>query len=33
MQAGQGAHPAGQNAFKLPLLRRTVLRALQTVAA
>jgi xanthine dehydrogenase YagS FAD-binding subunit len=32
-QAGQGAQPASQNAFKLTLLRRTVLRALQTVAA
>jgi len=32
-QAGQGARPAGQNGFKLMLLRRTVLRALQTVAA
>ncbi|MGA3400873.1 MAG: xanthine dehydrogenase family protein subunit M [Acetobacteraceae bacterium] len=32
-QAGQGARPASQNAFKLTLLRRTVLRALQTVAA
>ena len=32
-QAGQGAKPASQNAFKLTLLRRTVLRALQTVAA
>jgi xanthine dehydrogenase YagS FAD-binding subunit len=32
-QAGQGAQPASQNAFKLILLRRTVLRALQTVAA
>jgi xanthine dehydrogenase YagS FAD-binding subunit len=32
-QAGQGAHPASQNGFKLTLLRRTVLRALQTVAA
>ena len=31
--AGQGAKPAGQNAFKLILLRRTVLRALQTVTA
>jgi xanthine dehydrogenase YagS FAD-binding subunit len=33
MQAGQGASPAGQNGFKLPLLRNTVLRALRTVAA
>jgi xanthine dehydrogenase YagS FAD-binding subunit len=32
-QAGQGAHPASQNGFKLILLRRTVLRALQTVTA
>jgi xanthine dehydrogenase YagS FAD-binding subunit len=32
-QAGQGAKPASQNGFKLILLRRTVLRALQTVAA
>jgi xanthine dehydrogenase YagS FAD-binding subunit len=32
-QAGQGARPASQNAFKLTLLRRTVLRALQTVSA
>lgn len=32
-RAGQGARPAGQNAFKLVLLRRTVLRALQTVTA
>jgi xanthine dehydrogenase YagS FAD-binding subunit len=32
-QAGQGAEPASQNGFKLTLLRRTVLRALQTVAA
>lgn len=31
--AGQGAHPAGQNSFKLILLRRTVLRALETVAS
>jgi xanthine dehydrogenase YagS FAD-binding subunit len=31
--AGQGAKPAGQNGFKIVLLRRTVLRALQTVAA
>ena len=33
MQAGQGARPATQNAFKLPLLRNAVLRALETVAA
>ena len=33
MQAGQGARPASQNAFKLPLLRNAVLRALRTVAA
>ncbi len=33
MQAGLGARPASQNGFKLPLLRNTVLRALQTVAA
>jgi len=32
-QAGDGARPARDNGFKLPLLRRTVLRALQTVAA
>jgi xanthine dehydrogenase YagS FAD-binding subunit len=32
-QAGAGAKPASMNAFKLVLLRRTVLRALQTVAA
>ncbi len=32
-QSGQGAKPASQNGFKLTLLRRTVLRALQTVAA
>jgi xanthine dehydrogenase YagS FAD-binding subunit len=32
-QAGLGARPASQNGFKLTLLRRTVLRALQTVAA
>jgi xanthine dehydrogenase YagS FAD-binding subunit len=32
-QAGQGAHPASRNGFKLTLLRRTVLRALQTVTA
>jgi xanthine dehydrogenase YagS FAD-binding subunit len=33
MAAGQGAHPAQQNGFKLTLLRRSVLRALQTVTA
>jgi xanthine dehydrogenase YagS FAD-binding subunit len=32
-QAGAGAKPASMNAFKLVLLRRTVLRALQTVSA
>jgi xanthine dehydrogenase YagS FAD-binding subunit len=32
-QAGDGAKPAQMNAFKLVLLRRTVLRALQTVSA
>jgi xanthine dehydrogenase YagS FAD-binding subunit len=32
-QAGQGAQPASQNGFKLTLLRRAVLRALQTLAA
>jgi xanthine dehydrogenase YagS FAD-binding subunit len=32
-QAGAGARPAAMNAFKLVLLRRTVLRALQTVSA
>jgi xanthine dehydrogenase YagS FAD-binding subunit len=32
-QAGAGANPALMNAFKLVLLRRTVLRALQTVSA
>ncbi len=32
-KAGAGASPASMNAFKLVLLRRTVLRALQTVAA
>ncbi|MEA2788174.1 MAG: xanthine dehydrogenase YagS FAD-binding subunit [Acetobacteraceae bacterium] len=32
-QAGAGANPAHMNAFKLVLLRRTVLRALQTVSA
>lgn len=31
--AGQGAQPARMNGFKILLLRRTVLRALQTVAA
>jgi len=31
--AGQGAHPASQNGFKLTLLRRTVLRALETIAS
>jgi xanthine dehydrogenase YagS FAD-binding subunit len=31
--AGQGAKPASQNAFKLVLLRRTVLRALQSAIA
>ncbi|MGA9866642.1 MAG: xanthine dehydrogenase family protein subunit M [Acetobacteraceae bacterium] len=31
--AGQGAQPASQNGFKLTLLRRTVLRALETVAS
>ncbi len=31
--AGVGAKPAGMNAFKQVLLRRTVLRALQTVSA
>jgi len=31
--AGEGAMPARMNAFKLVLLRRTVLRALQTVSA
>jgi xanthine dehydrogenase YagS FAD-binding subunit len=31
--AGQGAHPASRNGFKLTLLRRSVLRALQTVTA
>jgi len=31
--AGDGAKPASMNAFKLVLLRRTVLRALQTVSA
>jgi xanthine dehydrogenase YagS FAD-binding subunit len=30
MRAGRGAKPAGQNGFKQILLRRTVLRALQT---
>jgi xanthine dehydrogenase YagS FAD-binding subunit len=33
MQAGQGARPASQNGFKLPLLRNTVLRALRIVSA
>jgi xanthine dehydrogenase YagS FAD-binding subunit len=33
MQAGEGARPASQNGFKLPLLRNTVLRALRTVSA
>jgi xanthine dehydrogenase YagS FAD-binding subunit len=33
MQAGQGARPASQNGFKLPLLRNTVLRALRVVTA
>jgi xanthine dehydrogenase YagS FAD-binding subunit len=32
-QAGAGAQPASMNAFKLVLLRRTVLRALQTITA
>jgi xanthine dehydrogenase YagS FAD-binding subunit len=32
-RAGAGAQPASMNAFKLVLLRRTVLRALQTVVA
>jgi xanthine dehydrogenase YagS FAD-binding subunit len=32
-QAGASANPAHMNAFKLVLLRRTVLRALQTVSA
>ena len=32
-QAGQGARPATQNGFKQILLRRAVLRALQTVSA
>jgi xanthine dehydrogenase YagS FAD-binding subunit len=32
-RAGAGAKPASMNAFKLVLLRRTVLRALQTVSA
>lgn len=32
-RAGQGARPATQNGFKLVLLRRTVLRALQTATA
>jgi len=33
MQAGQGARPARQNGFKLPLLHNTVLRALRIVSA
>jgi xanthine dehydrogenase YagS FAD-binding subunit len=32
-QAGTGAKPASRNAFKMLLLKRTVLRALQTVSA
>lgn len=32
-RAGVGAQPTRQNEFKLTLLRRTVLRALQTAAA
>lgn len=32
-RAGVGAHPTEQNTFKLTLLRRTVLRALQTASA
>ena len=32
-QAGEGASPAHMNAFKVVLLRRTVLRALQTISA
>jgi xanthine dehydrogenase YagS FAD-binding subunit len=32
-QAGEGAKPTGMNAFKLVLLRRSILRALQTVSA
>jgi xanthine dehydrogenase YagS FAD-binding subunit len=32
-RAGVGAHPTEQNQFKLTLLRRTVLRALQTASA
>jgi xanthine dehydrogenase YagS FAD-binding subunit len=32
-QAGEGAKAAERNAFKVVLLRRTVLRALQTVSA
>jgi xanthine dehydrogenase YagS FAD-binding subunit len=32
-RAGAGAQPASMNAFKLVLLRRTVLRALQTIMA
>jgi xanthine dehydrogenase YagS FAD-binding subunit len=31
-RAGQGAHPTEQNKFKVTLLQRTVLRALQTVS-
>jgi xanthine dehydrogenase YagS FAD-binding subunit len=31
-QAGAGAKPASRNGFKVVLLKRTVLRALQTVA-
>jgi xanthine dehydrogenase YagS FAD-binding subunit len=33
MLAGQGAQPASQNAFKLPLLRNTVRRALEMAVA
>jgi xanthine dehydrogenase YagS FAD-binding subunit len=32
-KAGEGARPASGNGFKLVLLRRTVLRALQTATA
>ena len=32
-RAGEGARPATQNGFKQILLRRAVLRALQTVSA
>jgi len=32
-QAGEGARPVSMNTFKSVLLRRTVLRALQTVSA